>query len=74
MKSTNLPLDLDDALRRRIYKKIYITLPNKFGRKQMFNTNFKGIKLDKDVKIDEVVEKTKGIVGMIFLVYIERLL
>ena len=63
MGATNLPWDLDDALRRRFEKRIYITLPNKVGRKQMFDINFKGIKLDKDVKIDELVEKTKGYSG-----------
>jgi len=61
--ATNLPWDLDDALRRRFEKRIYISLPNKVGREQMFNINFKGIKLDKDVKISELVEKTKGYSG-----------
>ena len=61
--ATNLPWDLDDALRRRFEKRIYIPLPNKVGRKQMFNINFKGIKLDPSVKIDELVEKTKGYSG-----------
>ena len=61
--ATNLPWDLDDALRRRFEKRIYIPLPNKVGRKQMFNINFKGIKLDNTVKIDELVEKTKGYSG-----------
>ena len=63
MGATNLPWDLDDALRRRFEKRIYISLPNKIGRKQMFDINFKGLKLDKDVKIDELVEKTKGYSG-----------
>jgi katanin p60 ATPase-containing subunit A1 len=63
MAATNLPWDLDDALRRRFEKRIYISLPNKIGRKQMFNINFKGIKLDKDVNIEELVEKTKGYSG-----------
>ena len=43
MGATNLPWDLDEALRRRFEKRIYISLPNKVGRKQMFNINFKGI-------------------------------
>ena len=29
----------------------------------MFNINYKGIKLDKDVNIEELVEKTKGYSG-----------
>jgi len=63
MGATNLPWDLDDALRRRFEKRIYISLPNKVGRKQMFNINFKGINLDKDVNLDDLVEKTKGYSG-----------
>jgi katanin p60 ATPase-containing subunit A1 len=63
MGAPNLPWDLDEALRRRFEKRIYISLPNKVGRKQMFNINFKGIQLDKDVNIEELVEKTKGYSG-----------
>ena len=41
MGATNLPWDLDDALRRRFEKRIYISLPNQIGRKQMFDINLK---------------------------------
>ena len=61
--ATNLPWDLDEALRRRFEKRIYIPLPNKVGRKEMFNINFKGIKLEKDVNLDELVKKTEGYTG-----------
>ena len=40
----------------------------------MFDFKFKRIKLDKDVKIDELIKKTKNIVEMILLVYSEQLL
>ena len=63
MGATNLPWDLDEALRRRFEKRIYISLPNSVGRRQMFNINFKGIKLDKDINIDELVKKTEGYSG-----------
>ena len=61
--ATNLPWDLDDALRRRFEKRIYIPLPNSIGRRQMFNINFRGIKLDDDINIDELVKKTDGYSG-----------
>ena len=61
--ATNMPWDLDDALRRRFEKRIYIPLPNKIGREQMFNINFKGIKLRNDVNIDILVQKTEGYSG-----------
>jgi katanin p60 ATPase-containing subunit A1 len=61
--ATNLPWDLDDALRRRFEKRIYIPLPNSVGRRQMFNINFKGIKLSNDIDIDTLVKKTEGYSG-----------
>ena len=61
--ATNMPWDLDDALRRRFEKRIYIPLPNKIGREQMFHINFKGIKLSNDVDIDTLVQKTEGYSG-----------
>ena len=61
--ATNLPWDLDDALRRRFEKRIYIPLPNSEGRRQMFNINFKGIKLNDDIDIDTLIKKTEGYSG-----------
>ena len=61
--ATNLPWDLDDALRRRFEKRIYIPLPNSVGRQQMFKINFKGIKLSSDIDIDTLVKKTEGYSG-----------
>ena len=61
--ATNMPWDLDDALRRRFEKRIYIPLPNKVGREQMFHINFKGINLSNDVNIDTLVQKTEGYSG-----------
>ena len=61
--ATNLPWDLDDALRRRFEKRIYIPLPNSVGRREMFMINFKGIKLSDDIDIDLLVQKTEGYSG-----------
>ena len=61
--ATNHPWDLDEALRRRFEKRIYIPLPNKEGRKQVFEINLKGIAVDKDVNFDELVKKTEGYSG-----------
>ena len=63
LAATNLPWDLDDALRRRFEKRIYIPLPNSIGRMQMFYINFKGIKLSNDVDIETLVKKTEGYSG-----------
>ena len=61
--ATNLPWDLDDALRRRFEKRIYIPLPNSVGRMQMFYINFKGLKLKNDVDIEYLVKLTEGYSG-----------
>ncbi|CAN0316493.1 unnamed protein product [Discosporangium mesarthrocarpum] len=39
LAATNTPWDLDEALRRRLEKRIYIPLPSKVGRKELFRIN-----------------------------------
>lgn len=41
--ATNRPWDLDEALRRRLEKRIYIPLPNEHGRRELFTINLKGL-------------------------------
>ena len=61
--ATNLPWDLDDALRRRFEKRVYVPLPNSVGRREMFNINMKGIKVQEDVDLDKLVKLTDGYSG-----------
>ena len=61
--ATNLPWDLDDALRRRFEKRVYVPLPNSVGRREMFNINMKGIKLQEDIDLDKLVKLTDGYSG-----------
>ena len=63
MAATNRPWDLDDALRIRFEKRIYITLPNDKGRLQLFNLNLKKIEVDKNINYDRLVELTNGYSG-----------
>mmetsp|Transcript_63377 Transcript_63377/g.151253 ORF Transcript_63377/g.151253 Transcript_63377/m.151253 type:complete len:629 (-) Transcript_63377:94-1980(-) len=63
LAATNRPWDLDEALRRRLEKRIYIPLPNAEGRRQLFELNLQSVKLDADVNIDELVRKTDGYSG-----------
>ena len=46
LAATNRPWDLDEALRRRLEKRIYIPLPTEEGRRQLFKINLKDIQLD----------------------------
>jgi SpoVK/Ycf46/Vps4 family AAA+-type ATPase len=41
MGATNFPWDLDEALRRRLEKRIYIPLPGYYERKELFRINIK---------------------------------
>ena len=61
--ATNHPWDLDDALRRRFEKRVYIPLPNSVGRREMFKINLKEIKTDSDVNFDELIKQTDGYSG-----------
>ena len=63
LAATNRPQDLDEALRRRLEKRIYIPLPNEVGRKELFKINLKGIKIGDDLKVDKLVQMTKGYSG-----------
>ena len=63
MAATNRPWDLDDALRRRFEKRVYIPLPNEKGRLQLFNLNLKKIEIDKNINYDKLVKLTDGYSG-----------
>ena len=63
MAATNRPWDLDDALRRRFEKRVYIPLPNDKGRLQLFNLNLKKIEVDKNINYDKLVKLTDGYSG-----------
>ena len=63
MAATNRPWDLDDALRRRFEKRVYIPLPNDKGRLQLFNLNLKKIEVDKNINYDKLVKLTEGYSG-----------
>ena len=61
--ATNRPWDLDEAIRRRFEKRIYIPLPTEKGREQLFNIYLKGIKLNEDIDIKKLVKLSEGYSG-----------
>ncbi len=63
--ATNRPDIIDTALLRpgRFDRIVYVPVPDKKTRKQVFGIHTKGMALDKDVKLDALVDKTEGYVG-----------
>ena len=53
--ATNFPWDIDEALRRRLEKRIYIPLPEKEGRRQLLDICLK------DIKVSSVHMRLNGI-------------
>lgn len=63
LAATNRPWDLDEAIRRRLEKRVYIPLPSEEGRRQLFKINLKEIKLDENINWELLVKKTDGYSG-----------
>jgi len=67
--ATNRPGDIDEAVRRRLVKKLYIPLPNSAGRRSFIsrlvdkdNKNKKQIDLDPK-SVEEIVKMSQGYSG-----------
>lgn len=63
LAATNRPEDLDEALRRRLEKRVYIPLPDPESRQQMFEINMKGIALCDDINYEELSKMCEGYSG-----------
>mmetsp|Transcript_22450 Transcript_22450/g.39721 ORF Transcript_22450/g.39721 Transcript_22450/m.39721 type:complete len:554 (-) Transcript_22450:6-1667(-) len=63
LAATNLPWSLDEALKRRLEKRIYIPLPNEKARVELFKINSRGLKIADDVDYDELSRVTEGYSG-----------
>lgn len=63
LAATNRPQDLDEALRRRLEKRVYIPLPNELGRRSLLTINMKGLDVDDDIDWNYIVSKTEGYSG-----------
>jgi katanin p60 ATPase-containing subunit A1 len=61
--ATNLPWALDEALRRRLEKRIYIPLPNDIARKALFRINLRDIKCAPNLDFDKLSELTASYSG-----------
>ena len=63
LAATNFPWDIDEALRRRLEKRIYIPLPNEDGREALLKINLKEVKIDDEVNLKQIARKLGGYSG-----------
>ncbi|EDQ86212.1 uncharacterized protein MONBRDRAFT_28429 [Monosiga brevicollis MX1] len=63
LAATNFPWQIDEALRRRLEKRIYIPLPSPEGRRQLLDINLKSVELADDVDLDAIAKKSDGYSG-----------
>jgi katanin p60 ATPase-containing subunit A1 len=63
LAATNRPQDLDEALRRRLEKRVYIPLPDSAGRRALFDINLKGVNVETSVDFGRLVDMTEGYSG-----------
>ena len=61
--ATNHPWDLDDAMRRRLEKRIYIPLPEEPDREELFRINLRELSVSNDVDFRALAHMTHGYSG-----------
>lgn len=54
---------MDEAIRRRLEKRVYIPLPDKVSREALFKINLKSEKLSPDIDFKKLVEASEGYSG-----------
>ncbi|KAK2890537.1 hypothetical protein Q8A73_018837 [Channa argus] len=63
LAATNFPWDIDEALRRRLEKRIYIPLPSTQGRVELLRISLKELELASNVDLDKIAEQMEGYSG-----------
>ncbi|CCW62429.1 unnamed protein product [Phytomonas sp. EM1] len=58
--ATNHPWDIDEAMRRRLEKRIYIPLPDTRDRVELFKINTSSLKLSSDVDFEKLSKLLEG--------------
>ncbi|OMJ72884.1 hypothetical protein SteCoe_28576 [Stentor coeruleus] len=64
LAATNRPWDLDEALRRRLEKRVYIPLPSDKGRKRLFDIYLSSVNHKSDeIEWSHLISRTQGYSG-----------
>ncbi|OAF71377.1 hypothetical protein A3Q56_00850 [Intoshia linei] len=61
--ATNFPWDIDEGIRRRLEKRIYIPLPTQHGREKLIQLSLMSIEVAKDINFSEMAKKLEGYSG-----------
>ncbi|XP_073984631.1 katanin p60 ATPase-containing subunit A-like 1 isoform X2 [Rhodnius prolixus] len=63
LAATNFPWDIDEALRRRLEKRIYIPLPNNEGREALLRINLREVQVEAGLDMNDIAARLKGYSG-----------
>lgn len=63
LAATNFPWELDEAMRRRLEKRVYIPLPDEAARPALFEINLDGIDRAPDLDLAALARRTDGYSG-----------
>merc|ERR1719350_278787 len=63
LATSNAPWDLDEALRRRLEKRIFVPLPDAAGRLRMFKSHLRDMRISDDVDFEALAARTERYSG-----------
>lgn len=63
LAATNFPWDIDEALRRRLEKRIYIPLPSEKGREELLKINLRDVTCAECVNLEDLAKQMDGYSG-----------
>jgi ribosomal protein L40E len=63
LATTNKPWDLDEAMRRRLERRIYVPLPDEAARREMLGIHLEGVRMATDVSLSEMASRLEGYSG-----------
>lgn len=63
LAATNFPWDIDEALRRRLEKRIYIPLPGQKGREALIDISLREVEKSVNLNLEQIAKNLEGYSG-----------